>query len=84
MNLYLISQTANHGFETYDSAVVTAESEEEARRIYPDKERREDYEEIEAYLRQSMWTAPENVSVKLLAENVSCTEKIVCASFNAG
>lgn len=35
MNLYLISQTINEGYDTYDSAVVAAESEDEARKIHP-------------------------------------------------
>lgn len=33
MNLYLISQDVNNDYDTYDSAVVAAESEEEARGI---------------------------------------------------
>lgn len=35
MNLYLISQTENNGYDSYDSAVVVAESEEAARKIHP-------------------------------------------------
>lgn len=35
MNLYLISQDVNRAYDTYDAAVVAAESEEEARRIHP-------------------------------------------------
>ena len=35
MNLYLISQNRNNGYDTYDSAVVAAESEEKARMIRP-------------------------------------------------
>lgn len=35
MNLYLISQTINSGYDTYDSAVVIAENEEAARRVCP-------------------------------------------------
>ncbi len=31
MNIYLISQNENNGFNTYDSAVVTAEDEVKAR-----------------------------------------------------
>lgn len=33
MKLYLISQNVNNGYDTYDSAVVCAETEEEARMI---------------------------------------------------
>lgn len=35
MNLYLISQTENLTYDTYDSAVVAAESEAQARDIHP-------------------------------------------------
>ena len=35
MNLYLISQTENEDYDTYDSAVVCAETETQARRIHP-------------------------------------------------
>jgi hypothetical protein len=35
MNLYLISQGVNNDYDTYDSAVVVAEDEESARKIYP-------------------------------------------------
>lgn len=35
MNLYLISQSINNGYDTYDSAVVAAESKDKARCIHP-------------------------------------------------
>ena len=35
INLYLISQDENQGYDTYDSAVVAAESEDAARQIHP-------------------------------------------------
>jgi hypothetical protein len=35
MNLYLISQNKVSGYDTYDSAVVSAESEADARAICP-------------------------------------------------
>lgn len=35
MNIYLIQQKANTGYDTYDAAVVAAESQEAARRIHP-------------------------------------------------
>lgn len=35
MNLYLLSQEINNGYDSYDSFVVAAESEEEARKIHP-------------------------------------------------
>lgn len=38
MNLYLVSQRDNRGCDTYDSCVVVASSEEEARNIHPGNE----------------------------------------------
>lgn len=35
MNLYLISQDINNNYDTYDAAVVAAESEDDARAIHP-------------------------------------------------
>jgi hypothetical protein len=35
MNIYLISQDKNSDYDTYDSAVVAAESEQDAREIHP-------------------------------------------------
>jgi len=35
MNLYLISQDVNDGYDTYDSAVVCSESESDARMMHP-------------------------------------------------
>lgn len=35
MKLYRISQDINNGYDTYDSAVVCAENEDEARKIHP-------------------------------------------------
>ena len=35
MKLYLISQDVNTGYDTYDSAVVSAKSEADARTIHP-------------------------------------------------
>ena len=35
MNLYVLRQDKNNGYDTYDSAVVVANSEEEARNVIP-------------------------------------------------
>lgn len=40
MHLYRISQSINNGYDTYDSAVVAAESDDAARKISPDSYRR--------------------------------------------
>lgn len=79
MNLYLISQSKNNDYDTYDSAVVAADTEDAARNTHPGgqwpKEGRRNWD----------WTDPENVTVKLIgvaAEGVAAG--VICASFNAG
>ncbi len=37
MNLFLISQDRVNGYDTYDSAVVVAKSEDDARNIHPSR-----------------------------------------------
>lgn len=74
MKLYLISQNKNTGYDVYDSAIVCAENEEEARTIHPDQ-----------YKSEHTWTTPDNVTVKMIGEAGEHIEKgVVLASFNAG
>lgn len=40
MNIYLISQNSHTGYDTYDSAVVVAESADAARFLHPGPEGR--------------------------------------------
>ena len=73
MKLYLISQDVNNDYDTYDSAVVAAESEEEARRIVPGGE----------YL--GLWVIPEHVKVVFIGEAApGIGSGVVLGSFNAG
>lgn len=79
MNLYLISQDVNNSYDTYDSAVVAAESEEAARKIRPGED------ELRPDARDWTWTKPENVTVKLIGVADEGIEAgVICASFNAG
>lgn len=75
MNLYLISQTENEDYDTYDSAVVAAETPEDAARIHPDGSGS-----------FGTWArCPENVTVKLIGTATEGTPAgVICASFNAG
>lgn len=79
MNLYRIWQTVNRGYDTYDSAVVVAESEEAAAQINPcGKDAKE-------YITRHEWTEPENVKVELIGTAIDGLSKgVVIASFNAG
>lgn len=80
MNLYRISQDKNDGYDTFDSAVVAAASEEDARMIHPS---RSDWDgKTEGY---DSWAAADDVTVKLVGIAVEGTQPgVVCASFNAG
>lgn len=96
MKLWLISQSVNLGYDTYDSAVVAAETEEDARNTYPSIPGVSDtvwtagewFWELTNGNRVKMssddWTIPSNVEVEFLADNYEGAAGTVCASFNAG
>jgi len=71
MKIYLISQDVNNGWDTFDSAIVIAENEEEGDGKY-DK-------------RYGGWSKKEFVEVEYIGEAKKGSERgVVCASFNAG
>lgn len=96
MKLWLISQSVNSRWDTYDSAVIAAETEEAARYTYPDElklgDKRWNGHKWLWYLEDgrvldyhsSSWTSPDNVQVEFLADNYGGAAGTVCASFNAG
>lgn len=81
MKLFLISQTENQDYDTFDSVVVAAETEEIASTIHP-------------YFNKDWWdgewedswcSSPDKVSVKYLGEAAEGTSRgVILASFNAG
>ena len=81
LKLYLLEQHENTDYDTYDSCVVLARSEEEARLIPP-------YGGKIRSIFRSWTTAPENVQATLIG--VACGDcaqeagTVICASFNAG
>ena len=83
MNLYRISQEKNNDYDTYDSAVVCAESEDDARRIHPC-----DYKtdwDGSAQGKYDDWAAADDVKVELIGTAIEGLPRgVVCASFNAG
>ncbi len=99
MKLYLISQDINSGYDSYDSAVVSAESEEDARKIHPD------YPDFVTHVKGNKWmgTYSENGEEydmdnernwipykdisKIEVEYLGTTNQkrgVILASFNAG
>ena len=84
MNLYLISQDENRDWDSYDSAVVCAESEDEAREIHPSGHS-DPWTPLYPGTTGTWASSPDNVSVELIGEAESSIEKgVVLASFNAG
>lgn len=79
MNLWLIMQSVNTGCDTFDSAVVAAETEADARAISPEGEWRKDD-------RYTGWAySPDQVTAKLIGTaDASIEPGLVLASFNAG
>ncbi len=64
MNLYLISQTENEDYDTYDSAVVCAETAAEAKVIHPGDDEEYNLTDINNY--KFSWAHPDDEHVKLI------------------
>lgn len=95
MNLYLISQSVNTGYDTYDSAVVAAPDEQAARETYPSanyqKQNPQWSQRDKAWISPGgghyfdcCWCKPKDVTVELLGTAITDEAKVICASFNAG
>lgn len=84
MNIYLISQDVNNDYDTFDSAVVIAESKEEARMIHPTWTGTiKPWDGIATEF--SSWCDAKDVKVKLIGQASNITKQtIICTSFNAG
>jgi len=99
MNLYLLTQYENNGYDTYDSMVISAENERDALMLsYVRSYDLQDYEpEMEYGKAEPIWREyylstsyfafrswAEKPNIKLIANNTTESEGIVCSSFNAG
>jgi hypothetical protein len=81
MKLWLLTQSVNVGYDTYDSCVVAANSEYDAKHIHPDKGVNWDGYESS----QGEWASAIFVDAVLIGEAILGTEAgVICASFNAG
>ena len=77
MKLYRLWQNDNNDYDTYDSAVVCAESEDEAKSIADT--------EFSGDLAYGSWVSIDKVKCQLIGNAVSGMKKgIIVASFNAG
>lgn len=88
LKLYKISQTVNTGYDTFDSAVVVAESETDASLVHPDGFcAKWDGEAWKSERTTGMrtWCAPKDVRVEFVGmpdERFKAGD-VVCESFNA-
>lgn len=81
MKLFLLEQDSVFGYDTYDSCVVRALTEEDAKLIYPgdsqyDTEGQRDWPQKERRSSQ--------VTATYLGEAIDGEPGTICASFNAG
>ena len=74
MNLYLVSQSVNNDYDTYDAMIVAAPDEETARNMHP-KGYRAPFD--------TTWAHPSDVYVELIGQT-DREAGIILASFNAG
>lgn len=94
LQLYRISQTKNDEYDTFDSAVVVAESEAAAREIHPDptfiwhNEHQEWGNGCLGWDANGLdcWSHPKDVNVELIGipDERFHAGDVICASFNAG
>jgi hypothetical protein len=95
MKLWLIEQDENSGYDTYDSAVVAAMTEDQAKRIHPSGEPEKNWTDAMEFsdkwdswrYQYSVWAHhPDNVKATVIGDahaSVSAGD-VLCASFNAG
>jgi hypothetical protein len=88
MNLWLITQSVNNGYDTYDCAVVAAATSDEACAIHPTGEV---FGSI-TYKPRSYWhsvfsdwvSSPDQVEATHIGTTDLPAGTVVCASFNSG
>ena len=81
MNLYLLKQDVNIDWDTYDSVIVCAESEEEAVKIHPNG----DFFDTGWEWPEGWVETPSQVRCQKIGVADESVEKgVVLASFNAG
>jgi hypothetical protein len=85
LSLYRISQNVNNDWDTYDSAVVAARDEDDAKHISPHPYADDDWYESTYRYAFSDWCRPEDVEVEYIGKaSPDISRGVVCSSFNAG
>jgi hypothetical protein len=94
VKLFMISQEVNHDYDTYDSAIVAAESPEAARRLHPNGTHiwsdalkgwvEEGKNKVDEW-RAKDWVGDiDRVSVAYIGEAAGGVHRVIHSSFNAG
>lgn len=85
MNLYKLTQDSVTGYDTYDSCVVCALSEIDARTIHPAPYEKGIWWEKERHFSPTWPTDLSKISTEFIGIAVpSLSRGVICASFNAG
>ena len=80
MKLFLIWQESDNGYDTYDSAVVCAKDEAEAKTIHPANGENIETTSYGAWVKDTA-----SVYAKYIGTAARGTKQgVICASFNAG
>lgn len=87
MQIYRISQSAKRGYDTFDSAIVVANSEYQARKMRP--LHFDDFEWIDEpsiYTNRSWADSADDVNVELIGRYIGDKTEpyLILSSFNAG
>lgn len=86
-NLYLILQHINNGYDTYDSAVVAAHSEEAAKHIHPRQScKGEWWNDQDQFGALDTWALPNQVCVFCIGTAAPHIRPgtVLCTSYRAG
>ena len=84
MKLWHISQTVNNNYDTYDAAIVAAETADEARQVHPSGDNCR-WGDVDGYWENYTWAKASDVTATYIGEAADGTQPgVILASFNAG
>ena len=85
MNLYKLTQDANNGYDTFDSCIVAAETDEKAQQIHPYDGRFKNGSHWDNHNYDCWANTPDQVTVTLIGIAVEEIKAgVILTSFNAG
>ena len=85
MNIYKLTQTENRGYDTFDSSIVVAKTETEAKNIHPGAKWTHPDDDPWKDEWSDWASSPSNVTAELIgkADNSYTKPQTILASFNA-